>query len=343
MTLPNRVGYYVQESTPTSGQQVPAELTTHLTPPHQMPLAHFPSPFGVQTDVLRMVERSLGLSPEILLSIEHANAAPSVMMPSRFQPSKTKSPLDSLNVEVQESKNYVQAHKLLPYLVEFVNCAKREGLSPSLEDFAFDSRGNRFDSSLDDFLVSQGINDLSCETEEREEFLAKLEQLTAKYAEEIEKLDRVCQEFEVLTMHLLREQSTMRPVTEHEIQMKLRGIQQKFDYVKRHLKQNVCNAIAALAKQCNKKKMRALPKQSADLLAKWFFENLNDPYPSEEEKASLASAGGLTITQVNNWFGNKRIRYKKKCLSEEAKRSGGNDTGQSSNVSKRKIKGEPWE
>jgi hypothetical protein len=74
----------------------------------------------------------------------------------------------------------------------------------------------------------------------------------------------------------------------------------------------------------------------------------------------LASAGGLTITQgliyfnslktvkifgeqlhfknlkkltsfwivyrtdfnlVNNWFGNKRIRYKRKCLEEEAKRS----------------------
>jgi len=25
---------------------------------------------------------------------------------------------------------------------------------------------------------------------------------------------------------------------------------------------------------------------------------------------------------VNNWFGNKRIRYKRKCLEEEAKRAG---------------------
>lgn len=34
----------------------------------------------------------------------------------------------------------------------------------------------------------------------------------------------------------------------------------------------------------------------------------------------LASLCGLTLNQVNNWFGNKRIRYKRKCLEEEAKR-----------------------
>jgi len=58
----------------------------------------------------------------------------------------------------------------------------------------------------------------------------------------------------------------------------------------------------------------------------FFFLNSNnyfkDPYPSEEEKSLLAASGGLTITQVNNWFGNKRIRYKRKCLEEEAKRAG---------------------
>jgi len=34
----------------------------------------------------------------------------------------------------------------------------------------------------------------------------------------------------------------------------------------------------------------------------------------------LASLCGLTLNQVNNWFGNKRIRYKRKCLEEESKR-----------------------
>lgn len=47
---------------------------------------------------------------------------------------------------------------------------------------------------------------------------------------------------------------------------------------------------------------------------------MNDPYPSDEEKMMLASHCGLTLNQVNNWFGNKRIRYKRKCLEEEAKR-----------------------
>jgi len=115
----------------------------------------------------------------------------------------------------------------------------------------------------------------------------------------------------------------MRPVSEQETSMMINGIQQKFDYVRNQLRQNVCNAILVLQKQYNqsRKKRRTLPKKATEGLSTWFFEHINDPYPSEEEKTMLASAGGLTITQVNNWFGNKRIRYKRKCLEEEAKRS----------------------
>jgi hypothetical protein len=63
-----------------------------------------------------------------------------------------------------------------------------------------------------------------------------------------------------------------------------------------------------LQKQYNqaRKKRRTLPKKATESLSQWFFDHINDPYPSEEEKAVLAAQGGLTITQVNNWFGNKR-------------------------------------
>ncbi|GIX70635.1 homeobox protein extradenticle [Caerostris extrusa] len=39
--------------------------------------------------------------------------------------------------------------------------------------------------------------------------------------------------------------------------------------------------------------------------------HLSNPYPSEEAKEELARKCGITVSQVSNWFGNKRIRYKK--------------------------------
>jgi len=271
---------------------------------------------GSQADVVKIVERSLHYTPDL----------------TRLEGVYSKEPLS--NEEVQARKNFIRAHRLLPVTIEFLTTCKKEGITPSAEMFNHylqEPQPGSIDFSLDDFLVSQGIESGSMEdgdspekSQERDEFLYKLEQLKEKYNEELEKLNRLSSEFCSRMFGLLREQSTLRPLSEQETQMKLHAIQQKFDYVKNQLRQNVCNAIVTLEKQYNhaKKKRRALPKKATEGLSTWFFEHLNDPYPSEEEKSVLAAAGGLTITQVNNWFGNKRIRYKRKCLEEEAKRAG---------------------
>jgi len=284
---------------------------------------------GSQADVVKIVERNLGFPHELA---HEAVLAP--RFDSIFKQPGLVEPLSG--EELQARKNYVRSHRLLPITIEFMTTCKKEGITPSAEMFSYladTPQPGSIDFGLDDFLVSQGIETGADEDDddgsekqsaEREEFLYKLEQLKEKYNEELEKLNRVCAEFCTRMFNLLREQSTLRPLSDQETQMKLHGIQQKFDYVKNQLRQNVCNAIVALEKQYNhsKKKRRALPKKAAESLSQWFFEHLNDPYPSEEEKSILAAQGGLTITQVNNWFGNKRIRYKRKCLEEEAKRAG---------------------
>ena len=92
-------------------------------------------------------------------------------------------------------------------------------------------------------------------------------------------------------------------MTDQETQMKLLGIQYRFHNVKNKLRQNVFSAILALHKQFNqtRKKKRMLPKKATESLSQWFFDHINDPYPSEEEKNTLAAAAGLTLIQVNNW------------------------------------------
>jgi hypothetical protein len=222
--------------------------------------------------------------------------------------------------ETEAKKAYVRTHRLFPVLFDFVN---RYGETPPYDDSIIAAQRPHF--PLDEFLSSRGIDRESLDEEDAktEEFVSQVEDLKEKYDEELQKLDRVCDEFCSRLTTLLQEQSHLRPINDKEAHFKILGVQQKFEFVKSQLRQNVCNNIVALEKQFfHRKKRRALPKEASKILSQWFFEHLNDPYPSEEEKSYLAAAGGLTITQVNHWFGNKRIRYKRKCLENEQKRGG---------------------
>ncbi|KAF8796687.1 Homeobox protein extradenticle like protein [Argiope bruennichi] len=59
------------------------------------------------------------------------------------------------------------------------------------------------------------------------------------------------------------------------------------------------------------RKRRNFSKQATEILNEYFYSHLSNPYPSEEAKEELARKCGITVSQVSNWFGNKRIRYKK--------------------------------
>ncbi|GAM21987.1 hypothetical protein SAMD00019534_051620 [Acytostelium subglobosum LB1] len=58
----------------------------------------------------------------------------------------------------------------------------------------------------------------------------------------------------------------------------------------------------------NKKKRGKLPCEATSILKKWLFEHNMHPYPTEDEKAVLASSTTLSFSQINNWFTNARRR-----------------------------------
>lgn len=60
-----------------------------------------------------------------------------------------------------------------------------------------------------------------------------------------------------------------------------------------------------------RRKRRNFTKSQTEALNEYFFAHLQNPYPSEEAKEELARRCKLTVSQVSNWFGNKRIRLKK--------------------------------
>jgi hypothetical protein len=44
------------------------------------------------------------------------------------------------------------------------------------------------------------------------------------------------------------------------------------------------------------------------ILSEWYEDNLDNPYPSDEEKCELVKRTGITEQQVKSWFANKRSR-----------------------------------
>ncbi|KAK5731445.1 homeodomain superfamily [Elasticomyces elasticus] len=56
------------------------------------------------------------------------------------------------------------------------------------------------------------------------------------------------------------------------------------------------------------RKRSTLPSRSIKIMRAWFNQNIMDPYPSEEQKAWLSSATGISMIQISAWFINRRRR-----------------------------------
>ncbi|XP_059914322.1 pre-B-cell leukemia transcription factor 3-like [Gadus macrocephalus] len=120
-------------------------------------------------------------------------------------------------------------------------------------------------------------------------------------------------------MNLLREQSRTRPISPKEIERMVGIIHRKFSSIQMQLKQSTCEAVMILRSRFldARRKRRNFNKQATEILNEYFYSHLSNPYPSEEAKEELAKKCAITVSQVSNWFGNKRIRYKKTSASSK--------------------------
>nr|CAB3264683.1 Pbx [Phallusia mammillata] len=157
---------------------------------------------------------------------------------------------------------------------------------------------------------------------EHSDYRAKLAQIRQIYHSELEKYNQACNEFTSHVMNLLREQSRTRPISNKEIERMITIITKKFNNIQLQLKQSTCEAVMILRSRFldARRKRRNFSKQATEVLNEYFYSHLSNPYPSEEAKEELARKCTITVSQVSNWFGNKRIRYKKNIgkFQEEA-------------------------
>ncbi|XP_040262869.1 pre-B-cell leukemia transcription factor 1 isoform X5 [Bufo bufo] len=157
---------------------------------------------------------------------------------------------------------------------------------------------------------------------EHSDYRAKLSQIRQIYHTELEKYEQACNEFTTHVMNLLREQSRTRPISPKEIERMVGIIHRKFSSIQMQLKQSTCEAVMILRSRFldARRKRRNFNKQATEILNEYFYSHLSNPYPSEEAKEELAKKCAITVSQVSNWFGNKRIRYKKNIGSKQTER-----------------------
>ncbi|OAF69458.1 Homeobox protein PBX4 [Intoshia linei] len=196
-----------------------------------------------------------------------------------------------------------------PQLIRLDNMLVAEGVSgPDSVNSASGYGKNALDEPMNQSNAVSSTNML-----EHTDYRSKLTQIRQIYHTELAKYEQACGEFTTHVVNLLREQSRTRPVSQKEINRMVSIIKRKFSSIEMQLKQSTCEAVMILRSRFldARRKRRNFSKQATEILNEYFYSHLSNPYPSEEAKEELAAKCGITISQVNNWFGNKRIRFKK--------------------------------
>uniref|UniRef100_A0A8C6WZS7 Pre-B-cell leukemia transcription factor 3 n=1 Tax=Neogobius melanostomus TaxID=47308 RepID=A0A8C6WZS7_9GOBI len=252
--------------------------------------------------------------------------------------------------EAQAKKHGLNCHRMKPALFS-VLCEIKEKTGLSIRGAQEEDPPDPQLMRLDNMLLAEGVagpekgggsaaaaaaaaasGGAADNSIEHSDYRAKLTQIRQIYHTELEKYEQACNEFTTHVMNLLREQSRTRPISPKEIERMVGIIHRKFSSIQMQLKQSTCEAVMILRSRFldARRKRRNFSKQATEILNEYFYSHLSNPYPSEEAKEELAKkcsitvsqgvGSTITVSQVSNWFGNKRIRYKKNIgkFQEEA-------------------------
>ncbi|XP_020766172.2 pre-B-cell leukemia transcription factor 4 isoform X2 [Odocoileus virginianus] len=243
--------------------------------------------------------------------------------------------------EAQARKHALNCHRMKPALFS-VLCEIKEKTVSSIRGIQEEGPPDAQLLRLDNMLLAEGVSRPKKQGRgaaaaasaaapggrpsdrglEHSGYRAKLSQIRQLYHSELEKYEQACREFTRHVTSLLQEQSRVRPVSPMEIAHMVGVIHSKFNSIQMQLKQSTCEAVMTLRARFldARRKRQNFSKQATEVLNEYFYSHLSNPYPSEEAKEELARRGGISVSQVSNWFGNKRIRYKKNMrkFQEEA-------------------------
>ncbi|KAJ6230698.1 homeobox protein transcription factor [Anaeramoeba flamelloides] len=139
------------------------------------------------------------------------------------------------------------------------------------------------DSSLINDFIGEMIFSLEKQKEASNKILRRLSEFSEQYLKELDNLD--------LDLNL---------TTQKKVSLK-KASQELKETLKRQRSQEI-QKIGAKSRRKN------YPKNTRRVLNKWFFDHLEKPFPTKEEKQELSLKTSLTIKQISTWFTNARRR-----------------------------------
>uniref|UniRef100_A0A7E4W636 Homeobox domain-containing protein n=1 Tax=Panagrellus redivivus TaxID=6233 RepID=A0A7E4W636_PANRE len=224
------------------------------------------------------------------------------------------------NAQIKFVKNELKNNRLRQPLFTVLGEIKNRtvlSVGPTHEETPEDPQLMR----LDNMLIAEGVSGpekgnavvADASGGDQADYRQKLTQIRQTYHTEMQKYEDACEQFTQHVVQLLKEQCNIRPILKPEMDKMVSIIQKKFSLIQVQLKQSTCENVMVLRSRFldARRKRRNFSKQATEILNEYFYSHLANPYPSEEAKEDLARQCQITVSQVSNWFGNKRIRYKK--------------------------------
>uniref|UniRef100_A0A914DAJ2 Homeobox domain-containing protein n=1 Tax=Acrobeloides nanus TaxID=290746 RepID=A0A914DAJ2_9BILA len=185
--------------------------------------------------------------------------------------------------------------------------------------YDLDNKNSELEANLVDcFALTETNNDEDNQTDTIDDLSEHVEEIREDFERSMCEIDQGIT-FRSMQLHdTLKHQQEFRPITEQDIQTSLDALKQRQLFWETELKAITCNRIMLLRTTLNtKRKRKNFSKKATLILNEYFDSHMDQPYPDDETKAKLAKRCGISPVQVSNWFGNKRIRFRKALVKRE--------------------------
>ncbi|EFC47934.1 homeobox protein PKNOX1-like protein [Naegleria gruberi] len=162
----------------------------------------------------------------------------------------------------------------------------------------------------DILLVFLGKDANSERHEDVTTFLDRFKELQKQYRVECSYIDDALKKWQETFERVLNNQSSFRVVSFEEKHRCKKSLEARFGLMKQLLKDKYLTKILSTQENTlmRSKRRGNLPRHATNVLKSWLYSHFLHPYPTESEKKDLCMETGLTLTQVNNWFINQRVR-----------------------------------
>lgn len=207
-------------------------------------------------------------------------------------------------LEYQQHEMIIQTNPLFPYAMESLRKCELAGVSHSFQ-FPINAFNPPVPVQPDGLSPLTSLNTIP----ELDDFFTKYIELQTIYQMQLESITKSSEDFCARYLGLLQDGAEQFAHTTS---------QKKNNRKKRKGRPESSNqgSNSSSSGRSRKKRRRGnLPKTATNLMKKWLFEHLFNPYPTEEEKKSLMRQTGLSMNQVSNWFINARRRILQPMLS----------------------------